>query len=176
MSTCWPNLTHSFLIDCEIIRFKVKEKVIFHCAREVQQCFGGQKTILHRRYGLPDLKFLFIVELCTCVQNSIWKILGLKIQTVETCSCASSTHRYFYLKKTLKSRFLAEFQSFIFGQILAIFGSFGQFWADLGRFSCIHSGESMPKCGLKFSKPHNFSTVSPNVTCNGSLESYHPYL
>jgi hypothetical protein len=69
MSTCWPNLTHSFLIDCEIIRFKVKEKVIFHCAREVQQCFGGQKTILHRRYGLPDLKFLFIVELCTYVQN-----------------------------------------------------------------------------------------------------------
>jgi hypothetical protein len=36
--------------------------------------------------------------------------------------------------------------------------------------------ESMPKLGLKSSKPHNFSTVSPNVTCNGSLESYHPYL
>jgi hypothetical protein len=59
---------------------------------------------------------------------------------VETCSSASSTHRNFYLKKTLKSQFLAEFQSFIFGQILANFGSFGQFWADLGRFSYIHSG------------------------------------
>jgi hypothetical protein len=30
----------------------------------------------------------------------------------------------------LKSRFLAEFQSFIFGQ----------FWAFLGRFCCIDSG------------------------------------
>jgi hypothetical protein len=29
----------------------------------------------------------------------------------------------------------------------------------------------MPELGLKSSKPHNFSTVSPNVTCNGSLES-----
>jgi hypothetical protein len=28
---------------------------------------------------------------------------------------------------------------------------------------------------LKSSKPHNFSTMGPNVTCNGSLESYHPY-
>jgi hypothetical protein len=34
----------------------------------------------------------------------------------------------------------------------------------------------MPELGLKSSKPHNFSTVSPNVTCNGSLESYHPYI
>jgi hypothetical protein len=34
----------------------------------------------------------------------------------------------------------------------------------------------MPELGLKSSKPHNFSTVSPNVTCNGSLESYHLYL
>jgi hypothetical protein len=34
----------------------------------------------------------------------------------------------------------------------------------------------MPELGLKSSKPHNFSTVSPNVTCTRSLESYHPYL
>jgi hypothetical protein len=68
---------------------------------------------------------------------------------------------------------LAEFQSFIFGQILADFGSFGQFWADFPAFTV---AESMPELGLKSSKPHNFSTVSPNVTCNGSLESYHPYL
>jgi hypothetical protein len=32
--------------------------------------------------------------------------------------------------------------------------------------------ESMSKLGLKSSKPHNFSTVSPNVTCNSSSESY----
>jgi hypothetical protein len=54
---------------------------------------------------------------------------------VETCSSASSTHGDFYFKKTLKSRFFAEFQSFIFAQILATSGSFEQFWADLGRFS-----------------------------------------
>jgi hypothetical protein len=98
--------------------------------------------------------------------NSIWKILGLKIRMVETCSSASSTHRNFYFWKTLKSWFLAEFQSFIIGQILAV----------LGRFSCIQSGWEHARTGLKSSKPYNFSTVSPNVTCNGSWESYHPYL
>jgi hypothetical protein len=68
---------------------------------------------------------------------------------------------------------LAEFQSFIFGQILANFGKFGQFWADFPAFTV---AESMPELGQKSSKPHNFSTVSPNITCNGSLESYNPYL
>jgi hypothetical protein len=37
-----------------------------------QLCFGGQKTIFWCRYGLPDLKFLFVVELGTCVQNLIF--------------------------------------------------------------------------------------------------------
>jgi hypothetical protein len=69
---------------------------------------------------------------------------------------------------------LAEFQSFIFGQILANLGRFGQIWADFPAFTV--AAESMPELGLKSSKPHNFSTMSPNVTCNGSLESYHPYL
>jgi hypothetical protein len=92
---------------------------------------------------------------------------------VETCSSASSTRRNFYFSKTLKSRFLVEFQSLIFGQILANFGSFGQIWAEFAAFNV---AESMPELGMKSSKPHNFSTVSPNVTCNGSLESYHPYL
>jgi hypothetical protein len=53
------------------------------------------------------------------------------------------------------------------------FGSFGQSWADCDAFIV---AESMPKLGLKSSKPHNSSTMNPNVTCNGSLESYHPYL
>jgi hypothetical protein len=66
-----------------------------------------------------------------------------------------------------------EFQSFIFGKILANFGSFGQIWAEFAAFTV---AESMPEFGLKSSKSHNFSTMSPNVTCNGSLESYHPYL
>jgi hypothetical protein len=56
-------------------------------------------------------------------KNSILKkILGLKIRTVETCSSASSIHRNFYFWKILKSRFLMEFQSFVFGQILAVLG------------------------------------------------------
>jgi hypothetical protein len=63
-------------------------------------------------------------------KNSIWKILGLKIRTVETCSNASSTCITFYFWKTLKSRFLVVFQSFIYGQNLAI----------LGRNCCIDSG------------------------------------
>jgi hypothetical protein len=62
------------------------------------------------------------------------------------------------------------FQSFIFGQILAKFGKFWQFWADFPAFTV---DESMPELGLKSSKSHNFLTMSPNVTWNSSLESYH---
>jgi hypothetical protein len=40
----------------------------------------------------------------------------------ETCSSAPSTRGNFYFWKILKPRFLAEFQSFIFWQILANFG------------------------------------------------------
>jgi succinate-acetate transporter protein len=39
-----------------------------------------------------------------------------------------------------------EFQSFVFGQILADFGSFGQFWAD---FAALAVADSMPKLQLK---------------------------
>jgi hypothetical protein len=70
----------------------------------------------------------------------------LDIQTMETCSSAPSTRRNFYFRKILKSRFLAKFQSFIFGQILANFGSFGQFWAD---FAALTMADSMPQLGLK---------------------------
>jgi hypothetical protein len=56
----------------------------------------------------------------------------------------------FIFEKLLKSRFLVEFQSFIFGQILANFGSFGQFWGVLGRFCCILTvADSVPQLGLK---------------------------
>jgi hypothetical protein len=81
-------------------------------------------------------------------KNSIWKILGLKIQTVETCS----THRNFYFWKTLKSRFLAEFQSFIFGQILANIGSFGQIF--------LHSQwlRACPNLGWNLQNPITFQT------------------
>jgi hypothetical protein len=52
---------------------------------------------------------------------------------METCSSAPSTCRNFYFWKILKTRFLAEFQSFVFEQILADL-------AVLGRFCCIGSG------------------------------------
>jgi hypothetical protein len=52
-----------------------------------------------------------------------------------------------------KSRFLVEFQSFVFGQILANFGSFGQFWAE---FAAMAVADSMPELWLKSFKPHNF--------------------
>jgi hypothetical protein len=42
MSTCPPNLTHSFLTVCKIIMFKVEKKVFFHCALRGQQSFEGQ--------------------------------------------------------------------------------------------------------------------------------------
>jgi hypothetical protein len=35
------------------------------------------------------------------------------------------------------SKFLEQI---VFGQILAILGSFGQIWADLGTFCCIGNG------------------------------------
>jgi hypothetical protein len=59
-------------------------------------------------------------------KNSIWKILGLNIRTVESCSNASSIHRNFYFWKTLKSWFLVVFQIFVFRQIWAVLGSFRQ--------------------------------------------------
>jgi hypothetical protein len=45
------------------------------------------------------------------------------------------------------------FQSFVFGQLLANFGSFGQFWAD---FAALAVADSMPEVWLKSLKPHNF--------------------
>jgi hypothetical protein len=63
------NLRYIAFMVCQIITFNVKEKVFFHYIQEGQQCFGGQKTIFRCRYGLPDVIFLFLVELGTCVQN-----------------------------------------------------------------------------------------------------------
>jgi hypothetical protein len=70
-------------------------------------------------------------------KNSIWKILGLKIRTLKTCSSAPSTRRNFYFWKILKSQF--------FGGISSL-GNFGQFWAD---FAALAVADSMPQLGLK---------------------------
>jgi hypothetical protein len=82
----------------------------------------------YQKYYFPQrgmLKFTYKGRFLT-IKIAYQKILGLKIRTVETYSRPSSTRRNFYFSKTLKSRFFVEFQSFFFGQILAILGSFGQ--------------------------------------------------
>jgi hypothetical protein len=93
-----------------------KKKVFSSVPERYSSVLEAKKTIFGLRYGLPDFTFSFLVELGTCVQNliftkvakkiifrkgvaeihiqrpffdnknSIRKILGLKIQTVETCS------------------------------------------------------------------------------------------
>jgi hypothetical protein len=45
-----------------------------------------------------------------------------------------------------------EFQSFIFREILADFGSFGQFWAEIAALTV---AESLPEVWLKSLKLHN---------------------
>jgi hypothetical protein len=45
------------------------------------------------------------------------------------------------------------FQSFIYGQILADFGNFGQFWVE---FAALAVADCMPELWLKSLKPHNF--------------------
>jgi hypothetical protein len=42
MSTCPPNLTHSFLTVCEIIMFKVDEKVFSICPRDTMRAYPKQ--------------------------------------------------------------------------------------------------------------------------------------
>jgi hypothetical protein len=44
MSICLPNLTLSFLTICEIVAFKVEEKVLFALALRGQQSIGVQKN------------------------------------------------------------------------------------------------------------------------------------
>jgi hypothetical protein len=45
-----------------------------------------------------------------------------------------------------------EFQSFVFKQIWADFGNFGQVWAEIAALTV---AESLPKVWLKSLKPHN---------------------
>jgi hypothetical protein len=77
------------------------------------------------------------------------KTLGLKIQTVETCSSASSTHRCLFLQNTKIS---------IFGGISKFclkvdFCRFLQFWANFAALAMV---DSMPKDHIKSKKSHNF--------------------
>jgi hypothetical protein len=69
MPTCPPNLRHSFLTVCKIIRFKVKEKVFSIVPERASSVSRAKKTIFGHKYGLPDFSFLFLIELGPHVQN-----------------------------------------------------------------------------------------------------------
>jgi hypothetical protein len=69
MSIYLPNLTLSFLIICEIITFKVEEKVFFAPARGYSSPSGSKKTTFPNTYELRKLEFLFLGELGTSPQN-----------------------------------------------------------------------------------------------------------
>jgi hypothetical protein len=69
------------------------------------------------------LKFTYKGRFLT-IKIAYEKFLDWKSERWKHALVAPSTRRIFFWKK-LKSRFLAKFQSFIFGQILANFGSFG---------------------------------------------------
>jgi hypothetical protein len=67
-------------------------------------------------------------------KNSIWKILGLIIRMVETCSSASSTHTIFIFEKYKN----------LWWYFKVLF--FGKFWAE---FATLTMAKSMPKARLK---------------------------
>jgi hypothetical protein len=69
MSICLPNLALSFLTICEIITFKVEEKVFFTFAHGDSSLLGSQKTTFSSRYEMCLFGFLFLGELGTCLQN-----------------------------------------------------------------------------------------------------------
>jgi hypothetical protein len=66
--------------------------------------------------------------------------------------CLLYMYKFLCLKNNKISIF-GVFQSFVFSQILAVLGNFGQIWA---KFVALTVAESMPKDHLKVSKPHNF--------------------
>jgi hypothetical protein len=75
------------------------------------------------------------------------------MQMVSTCFSALATYSFIFI--FLKDMKISNFGSMskflkliVFGQILANFGYFGQFWIVLGKFWCIVD-ESMPKARLK---------------------------
>jgi 16S rRNA A1518/A1519 N6-dimethyltransferase RsmA/KsgA/DIM1 with predicted DNA glycosylase/AP lyase activity len=71
MSTCLPNLVHSFLTVCKIITFKVDKKVFSPVPKWDSRVLKAQKTTFSSRDGLWDILFLSLSELGICLQNLI---------------------------------------------------------------------------------------------------------
>jgi hypothetical protein len=69
MSTCPPNLVHSFLTVCEIITIKDDKKVFFPMPKEDRRVLKVQKKTLSSRHGLCNILFLSLGELGICLQN-----------------------------------------------------------------------------------------------------------
>jgi hypothetical protein len=69
MPTCPPNLTHSLLIICKIITFKVDLKVFFLSIEGGQQSFGGLKNHFLESIWIVGVTILFLVELGACLQD-----------------------------------------------------------------------------------------------------------
>jgi hypothetical protein len=69
MSICLPNLTHSFLTICEIIKFKVEKKFFSSLRNGDNSLLGSKKTTFSSRYEMSLFRFLFLSELGTCSQN-----------------------------------------------------------------------------------------------------------
>jgi hypothetical protein len=69
MFICLPNLTLSFLTICEIITFKVEEKVFLPLAKGDSSLLGSKKTTFSSRFRMSLFGFLFLGELGTCPQN-----------------------------------------------------------------------------------------------------------
>jgi hypothetical protein len=69
MSICLPNLTLSFLTVCEIITFKVEEKVFLPLPKGDSSLLGSKKTTFKSRFRMSLFRFLFLGELGTCPQN-----------------------------------------------------------------------------------------------------------
>jgi hypothetical protein len=59
----------SFLTICEIITFKVEEKVSLPLQKGDNSLLGSKKTIFSIRFRMSLFRFLFLGELGTCPQN-----------------------------------------------------------------------------------------------------------
>jgi hypothetical protein len=69
MSICLPNLILSFLTICEIIKFKVQEKVFLPLPKGDNRLLGPEKTTFSSRYEMCLFGFLFLGELGMFPQN-----------------------------------------------------------------------------------------------------------
>jgi hypothetical protein len=99
MFICPPNLAHSFLTVCKIMKFKIDEKVVFPVPMENRRVLEVKKLKIPSKYRLCNFIFLFLSALGTCQQN-----------LTPTRSVENWEKIYFLLlgmlKLTNKSRFL----------------------------------------------------------------------